>query len=100
MSILNIFEKQRMTWHAFPGFCSLPIGYDLLKLLNSNSVSAHFDECAHNGSHHVAQKTISRYSEVPAMRGRAYPFGFGYMAKGGFYIGVAFAKSCKIVSQQ
>ena len=62
--------------------------YDVSKFLSRNFLCAYLKQCAHNGTYHVAQKSIGRNGKHPLMGRNLRPLGVGNGAVVGFYVGM------------
>ncbi len=66
------------------------------KLFFCHPSSSHFDECADDGTYHVAQKTVGCYPEIPVGGGGLYPPCFRDTAERCLVVSTSLAE-CRIV---
>lgn len=65
MSVFYALKKQGMTGHRLAGLRAFPAFYDLTEVVKHHAVTANLNQCADNGTHHVAEKTVGLDAEIP-----------------------------------
>ena len=100
LSINHAFQKQSIARHALSGSTTIATCHYVIKFGDGDAMATHLNQSANNGSHHVSQKTIGRYPEMPDVRCVAYPSGFGDVTQCGFCIRMALAKSTEIIDKE
>ena len=88
-----------MPRHRLTSLATVTLLNDAAKLIHRNLVHAHLDQCAHNGTYHVAQKTVGGDGKHPLLA-LPVPSRARDMTNVGLHIGVQLAERSEIAVLQ
>ena len=106
--VFYVPKKQGIAWHALSRIAAGAMVYNLLELVGRNPVSSNLYQRSHNGTNHVAKKTVGCYYEAPLpcffyiaangkLRVAMLPTSLCQVANGGLVVAPRLAKAFKVV---